>query len=172
MTRKALFLDRDGVINEEINYLHRIEDVVFVEGIFELVRRARAKGFLVIVVTNQAGIGRGYYTEDDFHILMSWMKREFTLADAEIDAVYFCPHHPTHGIGRYRKDCSCRKPKPGMLVKASADYQVDFSQSAMLGDKQSDLIAAERAGVAFRFLVAAENPAGSLQQIMCSEPFC
>ena len=146
MKRPALFLDRDGVINVEYGYVYRREDFVFVEGIFELVKTANDLGFLVIVVTNQAGIGRGYYTEADFWMLMDWMKLEFEQKGARIDAIYFCPFHPD-GIGKYRKESECRKPNPGMLFQAAEDWNIDLPKSVMIGDKESDIEAGRTAGI-------------------------
>ncbi len=148
--RPALFLDRDGVVNEEINYLHKIEDVRWCDGIFDLCRTAKAKGYALVVITNQAGIGRGYYTEADFHTLMNWMKAEFIKQNCPLDGVYFCPHHPEKGQGNYKRDCDCRKPKPGMILQAAKELDIDLSQSLMVGDKQSDLQAAKAAGIPTR----------------------
>ena len=147
MRRPALFLDRDGVINIDHFYVHRPEHFHFIEGIFELVSAANRAGYLVIVVTNQAGIGRGYYTEGDFHSLTSWMLDTFKQRGAKVDAVYFCPFHPEHGVGDYKRESDCRKPRPGMLLKASKEYSIDLERSIMVGDKISDIQAGERAGV-------------------------
>lgn len=163
--RRALFLDRDGVVNVEKNYLHRQEDVEFVDGIFELVRTANAAGFLVVVVTNQAGIGRGYYTEADFHALSAWMSAQFLAQGARIDGVYFCPHHPVHGIGPYRRDCDSRKPAPGMLLRAARELDIDLSASVMVGDRITDMQAARAAGVPVRFLLAGNEEAADLAQL-------
>lgn len=148
--RPALFLDRDGVINVDHGYVCRPEDFEFVDGIFDLVAAARVAGYLVVVVTNQAGIGRGYYTEDDFLRLMAWVKGEFARRGGGIDAVYFCPYHPEHGVGAYRRDSDCRKPAPGMLLRAAADLAIDLPRSIMVGDKRSDAEAAWAAGVGTR----------------------
>src|SRR5262245_454089 len=124
-TRSALFLDRDGVINIDRAYVHRREDFTFQEGIFELCRAAQELGYLLIVVTNQAGIARGYYTEADFANLTAWMRGEFAARDICIAGVYYCPYHPTEGIGAYRQDSPDRKPNPGMLYRARADFGLD-----------------------------------------------
>ena len=110
---KALFLDRDGVINVEKDYLYKIEDFEFINGIFELCRYYQAQNYLIIVVTNQSGIDRGYYTEDDLELLTGWMKNKFKKHGIDIAKVYYCPHHPD-----ISGDCQCRKPKPGMLFKS------------------------------------------------------
>ena len=145
--KPALFLDRDGVINLDHGYVHTPEAVEFIGGIFQLNRVARAAGYLVIVVTNQAGIGRGYYTEEQFVKLMTWMDQEFRKRGGGIDAVYFCPNHPEHGIGSYKKASPFRKPAPGMLLKAADDYGVDLGRSVLVGDSLSDIEAGEAAGV-------------------------
>ena len=150
--RPALFLDRDGVINLDSAYVHRPEDFQFIEGIFDLVAAANESGYLVIVVTNQAGIGRGYYTEAHFHALTDWMRGQFDLRGAIIDAVYFCPFHPEHGVGGYRKDADCRKPKPGMILQAAGEHDIDLSRSFLVGDKTSDIEAGLSAGIGTNIL--------------------
>lgn len=147
MSPPALFLDRDGVINVDHGYVHKPEDVEFIDGIFELVAAAKEAGYLVVVVTNQAGIGRGYYSEDDFHALMDWMKARFVERGGQLDAVYFCPNHAEHGIGEYRSESDCRKPAPGMLLQAVHDLDIDLARSLFVGDKPSDMAAGRAAGV-------------------------
>lgn len=154
-SRKALFLDRDGVINVDHGYVHKIKDFQFVEGIFELCQQARLKGYMVVVVTNQAGIGRGYYTERDFLDLTAWMKKQFANKGVYIDAVYFSPFHPEHGVGEYRQDTLCRKPNPGMLIRAAREHGIDLKQSVFIGDKDSDMEAGQRAGVGHLVLFSA-----------------
>lgn len=145
--RPALFLDRDGVINIDRAYVSCREDFHFMEGIFELCREAKRLGYWIIVITNQAGIGRGYYTEDDFLNLTAWMKEVFKAEGVEIDAVYFSPYHPEYGVGKYKKDTNCRKPKPGMILQATSDFKVDLNNSILIGDKDSDIEAGHAAGV-------------------------
>jgi D-glycero-D-manno-heptose 1,7-bisphosphate phosphatase len=145
--RRALFLDRDGVINIDRGYLHRREDCEFVEGIFDLVRAFAERGFLIVIATNQAGIGRGLYTEEDFQAFMAWMKAQFRTHGLEIAAVYHCPDHPTAGIGAYRRENSWRKPGPGMFLQAAKDLDLDMAASWCVGDKLSDIEAARAAGV-------------------------
>lgn len=161
MKKPALFLDRDGVINVDHAYVHRKEDFHFVDGIFELVAAATKAGYLVVIVTNQAGIGRGYYTEADFYSLMDWMREQFALRGGRIDAVYFCPYHPEHGIGEYRKESERRKPAPGMLLEAAADLNIDLANSIMVGDKASDMEAARAAGLQIMFCLGPDAEAGS-----------
>ena len=145
--QKALFLDRDGVINVEVNYLHKIEDFVFIDGIFELCKYYIDLGFIIIVVTNQSGIARDYYTEEDFKMLTSWMINEFKKNNIEIKKVYHCPHHPD-----FSSTCSCRKPKPGMLLQAQKDFDIDMKNSIMIGDKERDIEAALNAGLKETYL--------------------
>lgn len=145
--RKALFLDRDGVINVEKNYVHRIEDFEFLPGIFELCSAAKRLGFLLVVITNQAGIGRGYYSEADYQRLTDWMLEQFRAHGVEIDRVYHCPYHPTAGIGEYRQDSFHRKPNPGMILTARDELGVDLARSVLIGDKDSDIEAGAAAGV-------------------------
>jgi D-glycero-D-manno-heptose 1,7-bisphosphate phosphatase len=145
--RPGLILDRDGVINHDPGYLHKIEDCRFIDGIFPLVRAFRERGFAIVVATNQAGIGHGLYSEADFHKLMDFMKDQFRRHGAAIDAVYHCPYHPEAGVSDYRRDHPWRKPGPGMILQAAADLELDLSASWMVGDKNSDMIAARTAGV-------------------------
>jgi len=147
MRKAALFLDRDGVVNIDAGYTYRQDEFVFVDGIFDLVAQASKQGYLVFIVTNQAGIGRQYYSEADFWLLMDWVVAEFLVRDGKIDKVYFCPHHPQHGIGAYHCDCECRKPKPGMLLQAAKDFDIDLVRSIFIGDKKSDMDAGAAAGV-------------------------
>lgn len=144
---KALFLDRDGVINIDYGYVHKKENFVFIDGIYALIRAARSKGYLVIVVTNQAGIGRGYYTERDFEALMDWVNGELQKQGTEIDAVYQCPYHPVHGIDGYKKDSPSRKPGPGMMLQAAREHAIDLPTSVMVGDSPKDIQAGAAAGV-------------------------
>ena len=157
MCRSALFLDRDGVIIVDHGYVCQPKDIEFVNGVFELVAEAKQAGFTVVVITNQAGIGRGFYSETDFHTLMSWMKDQFVERGGQIDAVYFCPYHPEHGVGHYKKDADCRKPKPGMILKAAHDLKLDLEHSLLIGDKISDVEAGMAAGVGNNLLLNSES---------------
>jgi D-glycero-D-manno-heptose 1,7-bisphosphate phosphatase len=145
--RPALFLDRDGVINIDHAYVHKPDNFEFVDGVFELCRQARRLGYLIFVVTNQAGIGRGYYTEQDFHALTGWMCSRFESEGAAIDKVYFCPFHPEHGIGAYKLDSPFRKPGPGMILQAADEFGVDLARSVLVGDNETDIRAGLAAGV-------------------------
>ena len=161
--RKALFLDRDGVINVDRNYVHRVEDFEFLPGIFELCAAAVECGYLLVVATNQAGIGRGYYTEEDFQRLTAWMLAAFRLRGINIARVYHCPYHPTAGIGEYRRESFDRKPNPGMLLKARDELNLDLAKSVLVGDKDSDIDAGRAAGVGCLFRLAPDEGAVELR---------
>lgn len=147
---RALFLDRDGVINHDTGYTSSTEKFEFINGIFDLCRAAKRSGYLLIVVTNQAGIGRGYYSEQDFFTLTEWMRQRFEEEGAPITDVFHCPYHPEHGVGHYKQDSFDRKPHPGMLLQAAKKYRLDLERSIMIGDKDSDMQAAKNAGVGIR----------------------
>ena len=151
--RKALFLDRDGVININHGYVHAPGQTDWVPGIFELVANAHARGCLPVVVTNQAGIGRGLYDEAMFLDYTAWMHAQFAARGTPLLATYWCPHHPQAGIGVYGIECDCRKPRPGMLLAAAARFDVDMRASWMIGDKATDMEAAAAAGVGQRHLL-------------------
>ena len=151
---RALFLDRDGVINHDDGYTHRWERFRFVDGIFALGREAHARGYRIVVVTNQAGIGRGLYTEDDFHALTARMCKRFAAEGAPIARVYFDPTHPEHGLGPYRRASAMRKPAPGMLLAARDELGIALAASVLVGDKGSDIEAGRRAGVRATLLYA------------------
>ncbi|HWA11724.1 MAG TPA: HAD family hydrolase [Burkholderiales bacterium] len=153
---RALFLDRDGVINVNHGHVHTRDRFDFIDGIFDACRQARALGYLLIVATNQAGIGRGYYGEAQFRALTDWMCGEFARRGVPLERVYFCPYHPQHGLGPYRRDAPCRKPNPGMILEAARDYHLDLSACVLVGDKPSDIEAGERAGVGCNVLYAPE----------------
>jgi len=160
MSGRALFLDRDGVINHEVGYLHRVEDVRFVDGIFSLCRTAAGLGYRLIVVTNQAGIARGFYSEADFDALMIWMKDAFLAEGVELDAVYHCPFHPEHGVGKYKRDHEDRKPGTGMLRRGVREFGVKLDASVMVGDRCSDIAAANAAGLRQAFFISGTETEG------------
>lgn len=141
-----MFLDRDGVINQEVGYLHKSKNFKFIDGIFVACKYFQSLGFKVIVVTNQSGIARGYYQETDFHILTKWMLVQFYNQDIDILDVFFCPHGPN-------SNCTCRKPKPGMLIEARDKYGINMAESWIIGDKETDIDAANAAGVNNTILV-------------------
>ena len=154
MSERALFLDRDGMVNVEVGYLHRVEEVRFVDGIFSLCRTAMRLGYKLIVMTNQAGIARGYYTEEDFHTLMDWMRAALRAEGVELDAVYYCPFHPEHGVGKYKCEHEDRKPGTGMLRRGAREFGVELSECVMVGDRCSDVAAANAAGLRQAFLIS------------------
>ena len=144
-----IFLDRDGTMNEEVNYLHRPEDLKLLPGVAEAVRRFNEAGYAVIVVTNQAGVARGFYTEKDVVKLHEYMNRMLMESGAHVDAFYYCPHHPEHGIGAYKKVCHCRKPATGMFEEAEKKFEkgINKQESYMIGDKLLDTEAGHNYGV-------------------------
>ncbi len=147
MAGKALFLDRDGTLNVDTDFLHRIEDFVWLPGAPEAVRWANDHGYLVIVVTNQSGVARGYFPEEDVQHLHDWMNEDLKRFGAHIDAFYYCPHLPDGPLPAYAKVCDCRKPKPGLIEAACRDYDIDRNASLLIGDAPRDVECAERAGV-------------------------
>ncbi|MEK8090141.1 D-glycero-beta-D-manno-heptose 1,7-bisphosphate 7-phosphatase [Thermithiobacillus plumbiphilus] len=151
--KRALFLDRDGVINKDFGHVHQLRDFEFVDGIFSLCQSFQAAGYLIVVVTNQAGIARGMYSEHDFHQLSEWMLSRFADKGVFISAVYFCPHHPSFGTSATQ--CTCRKPEPGMILRARTDLDLDLGNSILIGDHESDVRAAHAAGVETTVLLRA-----------------
>ena len=156
---RALFLDRDGVININHGYVNRREDFNFIEDIFDVARAAATQRFQLVVITNQAGIARGFYSEQQFHELTQWMCDQFLLQDAPIAKVYYSPFHPTEGIGKYKKDDLSRKPHPGMILQAQRELNLDLERSILIGDKASDIQAGISAGVGCNLLFANDEPA-------------
>ncbi len=154
----ALFLDRDGVINIDNAYVNKPDDFIFIDGIFELCSRASQLGYLIFVITNQSGIGRGFYSEHDFLKLTDWMNQVFRTHGINIEKVYFCPFHPEHGIGDYKKVSSCRKPAPGMIYKAVKEFNVDLARSVLVGDSETDIQAGVAAGVGCNLLYSPSVP--------------
>jgi D-glycero-D-manno-heptose 1,7-bisphosphate phosphatase len=139
---KALFIDRDGVINVDKSHVYLSKDFEFSEGIFHLCRKYLNKGYIILVITNQAGIAKGIYTEEDYKRLTAWMLEQFKNNDIMISKVYHCPHHPD-----ITGPCSCRKPNPGMILQAIEEFDLDISDCVLIGDKESDLEAGRRAGI-------------------------
>lgn len=139
---KALFLDRDGTINIEKKYLFKIEDFEFTKGIIPLISDYYTKDFKIIIITNQSGLARNYYPLEEYQKLTNWMLQEFEKHDIQISKVYHCPHHPD-----ITGDCNCRKPKPGMILQAMDEFNIDPEKSVLIGDKESDILAGEKAGI-------------------------
>jgi D-glycero-D-manno-heptose 1,7-bisphosphate phosphatase len=145
--KPALILDRDGVINEDVGFLWQIERCRFVEGIFDLAKAFAARGFLIVVASNQSGIGRGLFGEAEYQTLMDYIRGEFSKRGVHISAAYHCPDHPTEGIGRFRRDSPWRKPKPGMILAAQKALGFDIAHSWGVGNEMRDIIACRDAGV-------------------------
>lgn len=136
---RAIFLDRDGVIVEDSNYVHRTDQLKLIPGSAEAIKLLNENNFLIIVVTNQAGIAKGYFTEEDTILFNRLMEEKLKRRGAHIDAIYYCPHHPDAKIEKYKINCNCRKPKPGMLKEAEKDFNIDLRRSFIIGDKLSDI---------------------------------
>lgn len=145
--RPAVFFDRDGVLNVDHGYVGSVARFVWNEGAREAVAEVNRRGYLAIVVTNQSGIARGYYREADLDALHTWMRERLAEHGAHLDAIYVCPHHPEATVARYRQHCTCRKPAPGMILRAVRDLDIDVPSSLLIGDKPSDCAAASAAGV-------------------------
>tara|TARA_B110000008_G_scaffold264630_1_gene289061 strand:- start:1639 stop:2178 length:540 start_codon:yes stop_codon:yes gene_type:complete len=146
MLQKAIFLDRDGVINKELNYVFKIQHFVFIKGVFETCKYLINLGYKIIIITNQSGIARGYYSEQDFELLTNWMKNEFKKNGIIILDVIHCPHLP-------EANCQCRKPKPGMLINARDKHGIDMDSSWLIGDKEDDIVAANHSNISNTILV-------------------
>jgi D-glycero-D-manno-heptose 1,7-bisphosphate phosphatase len=144
--RRAVFLDRDGTINEERNYLHRVEDFAFIPGVPQAIARLNRAGYLVVVVTNQSGVARGYFDLADVQVLHAHVQRQLAKAWARVDGFYICPHHPEEGREPWRRRCDCRKGAPGLLLQAAESLRIDLARSFMVGDKPADIEAGRRAG--------------------------
>ncbi|HIF9397996.1 TPA: D-glycero-beta-D-manno-heptose 1,7-bisphosphate 7-phosphatase [Photobacterium damselae] len=157
MAKPAVFIDRDGVINVDHGYVHTTDDFEYVEGVFAACKKLKEMGYLLVLVTNQSGIARGMFTEDEFLSLTEWMDWNFVDNGVEFDGIYYCPHHP-EGQGDYRQECDCRKPKPGMLISARDYLKIDMAQSVMIGDKADDMTAAKAAEVGTKILVRTGKP--------------
>ncbi|MEA3522752.1 MAG: D-glycero-beta-D-manno-heptose 1,7-bisphosphate 7-phosphatase [Campylobacterota bacterium] len=149
---KALFLDRDGVINEDHAYVYKPEQFEFIEGIFDLCKYYQDQGYIIIVVTNQSGIARGLYSEEEFLHVSQWMCKQFEDNGVKITHIYHCPHHP-----EITGSCRCRKPSAGMLLDAKREYDIDMKNSIMIGDKERDIEAAIGAGVENTILFTANE---------------
>ncbi|OOF58658.1 D-glycero-beta-D-manno-heptose 1,7-bisphosphate 7-phosphatase [Rodentibacter myodis] len=149
---KAVFLDRDGTLNIDYGYVHDIDHFKFIDGVIETLRELKSMGYLLVLVTNQSGIARGYFSEEQFLQLTEWMDWSLAEQGVDLDGIYYCPHHP-EGKGEYQEDCDCRKPKSGMLLQAIKELKIDPTQSVMVGDKIDDLKAGIGAKVKTNVLV-------------------
>ena len=150
---KAAFIDRDGVINYDYGYVHKWKDFLFCKGVFEGLRIINDLGYKIIIITNQSGIDRGLYSEKDFQKLTSKMKKVLEERNIKITAIYHCPHHPIFSKDEF-KNCNCRKPKPGLFLKASKDFNISMNKSFSIGDNERDLIAAKLAGIEKTYLIS------------------
>jgi len=146
--QKALFLDRDGTVNIEREYVFRKEDFEFQPGIFELIREYIKEGYLIFIITNQSGIARGLYSENEYLQLNEWMINKFAQEDILIEKVYHCPHHPD-----FTGDCNCRKPKPGLILQAIETFNIDPTESVLIGDTERDLEAGKKAGITKNYFI-------------------
>lgn len=155
--RKAAFLDRDGVINLDRAYVHRWDEFEFVPGAIDAMRRLKEAGYALVVVTNQSGIARGYYTDEQYQALTAAMREALADAGAAVEAVYHCPHHPKGSVAELAIDCDCRKPAPGMILRAAKELNLSLSDSILVGDKPSDIEAARTAGVGKAYIVQSDN---------------
>ncbi|WP_406706076.1 D-glycero-beta-D-manno-heptose 1,7-bisphosphate 7-phosphatase [Sodalis sp.] len=149
----AIFLDRDGTINADNGYVHEIDDFQFIDGVIEAMQELKKMGFALVVVTNQSGLARGLFSEEQFMRLTEWMDWSLADCDVDLDGIYFCPHHPQAAVEALRQECDCRKPKPGMLLDAQRHLHIDMASSYMVGDKLDDMLAGKAAGVGTRVLV-------------------
>lgn len=143
-----MFFDRDGVLNEDLGYVYRKSAFKWLPGATEIIKFLKEDGYLLFVISNQSGIARGFYTEKDVDRLHHWMNEElFKMHGVEIDKFYYCPHHPAFGVPPYKMGCQCRKPKPGLIHQAISDFNIDVKASYFIGDRKTDMEAAEAAGV-------------------------
>ena len=169
--RKAAFLDRDGVINRDKAYVHRWEDFEFVPGAIEGMRLLQQAGYALVVVTNQSGLARGYYSEDQYQALTSALRTHLAREGVQLAGVYHCPHHPKGSVAELAIDCDCRKPAPGLLLQAARELGLSLADSLMVGDKPSDIAAARAAGLAQAILVDSDNPESTLAGVQPDHHF-
>jgi len=156
---RALFLDRDGIVNVEKNYVHLIKDFEFMPEVFEIIKLFQKNDFLIFIITNQAGIARGYYSEGQYQELTKWMLEQFALKNISISRVYHCPHHPQDA-------CDCRKPKPGMILQAQKDFNLDLKESYLIGDKESDIESGIKAGITHNLIIGEKHPLKNHAQLL------
>lgn len=155
---KAAFIDRDGVINEDREYVHRVEDFHFIPGAAEALRTLSATGFALVVVTNQSGIARGMFTEERYLELQTYFRERLATTGVMLDSIQYCPHLPDATVARYRRACECRKPRPGMILEAARELNIELAASIVIGDRRADVDAGRAAGVGRCFLVRSGKP--------------
>ncbi|MCI5836794.1 MAG: HAD family hydrolase [Veillonellaceae bacterium] len=165
MAKRAVFLDRDGVLNEDAGYVSRAEDVVWLPGAKEIVAELTRAGLAVFVVTNQSGVARGMYTEEDVRNLHDWMQEELAQAGGRIDEFFYCPHLTHAAVPEYDVDCVCRKPRPGMIIRALGKHRIERDDAVLFGDSERDVAAAERAGIA-GYLFTGGNIGDFIRQVL------
>jgi D-glycero-D-manno-heptose 1,7-bisphosphate phosphatase len=144
--RPAVFLDRDGTVNAEVHYLSQPEQIELLPTVSETISLLNSRGIPVVIVTNQAGVARGYFPEHSLIAIHDHLCQVLAKKNARVDGIYYCPHHPSAGLGTFRKVCDCRKPLPGMLTRAAGELSIDLTRSLMIGDRESDLQAGAHAG--------------------------
>lgn len=147
MANKAVFFDRDGTLNVDVHYLHRSEDFKWIPEAKEAIKYVNDHGYLAILVTNQSGVARGYYPESDIRLVYDWMNEQLAAIGAHLDALYYCPHHPTGTVPEYTRVCTCRKPSPQLINDACVKYHIDKQQSYFVGDTDTDMKCAANAGI-------------------------
>jgi rfaE bifunctional protein nucleotidyltransferase chain/domain len=156
--RRAAFLDRDGVINKDNQYVYRWEDFEFIPGAIEGMLKLQSAGYLLVIVTNQSGLARGYYSEDQYEDLSKSLREHLAQRGVEIAGIFHCPHHPEGSVRSLALVCNCRKPKPGLLLTAAHELGLDMPNSILIGDKQTDIDAAKAAGVSKAYMLGVDNP--------------
>ena len=145
--KRAIFFDRDGVLNEEVGYLWQVDKFKWIDGARDAIKLCNERGFLTVVVTNQGGIAKGLYTAREVDALHAFMQRELSEVGAHIDAFYYCPHHPAGTVAEFSIVCDCRKPQPGLILRACRELDIDPAQSILIGDSKRDIESAEAAGL-------------------------
>lgn len=153
LSKPAVFIDRDGVINVDHGYVSQQDDFEYIDGVFDATKAIKALGYQLVLVTNQSGIARGYYSEQEFLTLTEWMDWNFIDQGVEFDGIYYCPHHPDGSVDKFTQVCDCRKPSPGMFNTAQQELDIDMANSIMIGDKADDMRAAIAAHVGTKILV-------------------
>ena len=151
---KAIFMDRDGTIVEDVGYMNSPDQIRFIPGSIEAIKMLYQAGYKVVVITNQAGVARGLVTEDMLQTIDKTMHKWILNGGAHLDGIYYCPHHPEHGVYPYKQTCECRKPHPGLIKRAKRDLEIDLTQSFMIGDKATDVEAGKRVGIKTVFVLS------------------